>query len=197
MSRTIVSFLFRSVVARRLRTSALILGLLLPSSLLALPAAAVQLRGQTFFDYSPRLLKATTSVMTTRTWGATYYFTLNVPQNAGEPLQAIKIVPRRNADTVEFQPSESLAFACTRYARGPALSLASIGGFEPSDTEEMTVVFDPPVQPGSIVTVALKPRRNPDLGGVYLFGVTAFPLGESSSGQFLGYGRFTFYDNGR
>ena len=135
--------------------------------------------------------------MTTRTWGATYYFTLNVPQNAGEPLQAIKIVPRRNADTVEFQPSESLAFAGTRYARGPALSLASIGGFEPSDTEEMTVVFDPPVQPGSIVTVALKPRRNPDLGGVYLFGVTAFPIGENSSGQFLGYGRFTFYDNGR
>ena len=197
MSRTIVSFLLRSVVARHLRITALILGLLLPTSLLTLPAAAVRLRnGQTFFNYPPSLLKATTSVVTTRTSGATYYFTLNVPKNAGEPLQAIKIVQRQNADTVEFQPSESVAFAGTRSARGPALSLVSIGGFQPPNDQEMTIVFDPPVLPGSIVTVALKPKRNPDPGGVYLFGVTAFPIGENSSGQFLGYGRLTFYDNG-
>ncbi len=198
MSRTIVSFLLRSAVARHLRTNVLILGLLLSSSLLALPAVAVRLRnGQTFFNYPPRLLQATTSVVAARASGATYYFTLNLPENAGEPMQTIKIVQRQNADTVEFQPSQSFAFVGTRSARGPALFLASIGGFQSSDTQEAIVVLETPVPPGSTVTVALKPRRNPEPGGIYLFGVTAFPIGENSSGQFLGYGRLTFYDNTR
>jgi hypothetical protein len=33
-------------------------------------------------------------------------------------------------------------------------------------------------------------KHNPIGGGVYLFGVTAYPMGDHSSGMFLGYGRF-------
>nr|WP_199755917.1 DUF2808 domain-containing protein [Chroococcidiopsis cubana] len=47
------------------------------------------------------------------------------------------------------------------------------------------------MSPGTTVTVALRAKRNPS-GGIYLFGVTAFPTGEKSSGQFLGYGRLHF-----
>lgn len=32
--------------------------------------------------------------------------------------------------------------------------------------------------------------------GVYLFGVTAFPAGEKSHGQFIGFGRLHFYNDG-
>lgn len=198
MSRKIFNLPLPLVNAQHLRASALVLGVLLPSSLFTLPAVAVRLNnGQTFFDYPPRLLRATTSSVATCMSGATYYFTLSVPEHAGEPLQAVTVTQRENRDTVIFQPSESRAFAGNRSRRGPALSLASIGGSQPSNSQEETVVFDPPVPPGSTVTIALKPKRNPDWGGVYLFGVTAYPAGENSSGQFLGYGRLTFYDNAR
>jgi len=47
----------------------------------------------------------------------------------------------------------------------------------------------------SEVTIGVKPRRNPDFGGVYLFGVTAFPAGEKSRGLYLGAGRLHFFEN--
>ena len=71
------------------------------------------------------------------------------------------------------------------------MPLASIGGEQPNKPGEATIAFDPPVSPGTTVTVALRAKRNPS-GGVYLFGVTAFPAGERSWGQFLGYGRLHF-----
>ena len=46
-------------------------------------------------------------------------------------------------------------------------------------TAEITVEFQQPIPPGNNLTVGLKPRRNPDYGGVYLFGVTAYPAGEN------------------
>ncbi|MGB3138815.1 MAG: DUF2808 domain-containing protein [Nodosilinea sp.] len=44
------------------------------------------------------------------------------------------------------------------------------------------------------VTVTLQTPRNP-WGGVYLFGVTGYPAGDSGVGQPLGYGRIHIYDN--
>ena len=190
MSRTIVN------LPSLFSASVLTLGVMLPSSLPILSAVAVPLsNGQTFFDYPPRLLQATTSNSQVQVAGATYYFTLSVPKNAGEPLQTVTVAQRENRDTVVFKPSSSRAFAGNRARRGDALSLASIGGVPSS--QETIVVFDPPVPPGSTVTIALKPKRNPDWGGVYLFGVTAYPAGENSSGQFLGYGRIQFHENSR
>lgn len=184
--------------ARLLRTGALALGVLLPGSLLGLPVVALRLsNGQTFFDHPPRLVRAATSVAQTEVPGATYHFTLQVPQDAGESLQAVTIVQHENPDTVVFQPNKSRAFAGSSFAGGPQVPLASIGGPQPSGANEETVVFNSPVPPGSTVTVKLTPKRNPDRPGVYLFGVTAYPVGENSPGQFLGYGRLHFYDNQR
>jgi hypothetical protein len=91
--------------------------------------------------------------------------------------------------------NQSSAFIGNSFAGGPAVSLASIGGEQPSDSNEVTLVFDPPISPGKTVTVALKAARNPLPGGIYLFGVTAFPPGENSSGLFLGYGRLHLDSN--
>nr|WP_277883373.1 DUF2808 domain-containing protein [Nostoc flagelliforme] len=49
--------------------------------------------------------------------------------------------------------------------------------------------------PGNTVTIALAVRRNPIGSGVYQFGVTAYPDGENSLGQLLGYGHINFYGN--
>jgi len=57
------------------------------------------------------------------------------------------------------------------------------------------VTFDPPVTPGKR-SIGLRPVRNLRFSGVYLFGVTAYPVGEKSHGQFLGFGRLHFYGGG-
>ncbi|NEQ67434.1 MAG: DUF2808 domain-containing protein, partial [Symploca sp. SIO2D2] len=36
------------------------------------------------------------------------------------------------------------------------------------------------------VTVSLKAKRNPQAGGIYVFGVTAYSAGENSPGLYLG-----------
>ncbi|MGB3642285.1 MAG: DUF2808 domain-containing protein, partial [Rivularia sp. (in: cyanobacteria)] len=66
---------------------------------------------------------------------------------------------------------------------------------EKRDDKTVSLTFNPPVEPGKTITIALKQIRNPSSEGVYLFGVTAFPVGEKSHGQFLGYGRLHFYRN--
>jgi hypothetical protein len=175
-----------------LRTGTLLLGILLPTSLLTLSAIAVPLKnGGSVFNRAPSLIETSTS---TKIPGvpATYKFTISVPEDAGEPLQAVTITPRENVESLRFDENESRAFA-----GGSALHLASIGGDQPSNSKEVTVVFDPPVSPGSTVTVSLKAKNNPEFGGVYLFGITAFSAGENSPGLFLGNGTLHFYANSR
>lgn len=138
---------------------------------------------------SPRFIRAASSNHGTRIPEATYHFTVKVPENAAQSLKAIKIESLPNQETVSFKTNQIRAFRGDSFAGGPTLSLASIGG--PSPEGEELIVFDPPISPGNTVTVALR-GATPDLGGSYLFGVTAFPTGESE-GQFLGYRRIDFH----
>jgi len=169
----------------------LALGATLSGFLVTLPAIAVQLsNGQTAFNYPPRLVRAATSFISADT-PATYHFTLAIPKNAGEPLKAVTVSQRENLDPVSFDPSRSHAFLGDSFAGGSEVTLARIDGEQSNKPGEATIAFDPPVLPGSTVTVALRAKRNLS-EGTYLFGVTAFPAGENSSGKFLGYGRLHF-----
>lgn len=158
-------------------------------------ATAVQLRdGTVYFVQPPDLFDATTTFKGVNMWGATYYFTISVPENAGEPLQRVTITQREGADNIRYDLDDSRAFVGTRSNKGAQLTLGAVT----RDREKRTVsvTFDPPVPPGKIVTIGLRPVRNPRIAGVYLFGVTAFPPGEKSHGQFLGFGRLHFYGGG-
>ncbi|MBD2166870.1 DUF2808 domain-containing protein [Calothrix membranacea FACHB-236] len=158
------------------------------------PSPAVQLRdGTVYFVQPPRLVEAVTTYKEVYVWGATYYFTLNLPENAGEPLQRVTINQREGVDYVRFDLKDTSAFEGTRSSEGQKLGLKD--ATSERKTQTTTLVFDPPVPPGRSITIALKPRQNPSVSGVYLFGVTAFPPGEKSHGQFLGFGRLTFYSN--
>ena len=151
---------------------------------------AVQLaNGQVFFDSAPRLLKAATTYSSTEVSGATYYFEIDLPENAGEPLQQIQIQQREGFDRVNFNPARTRAFLGKR--RGEEVLLEAVDG---DDEERVTVTFAEAIAPGHKLVLALKPHWNPDTGGVYLFGVTALPAGESVHPQFLGYGRLHFYE---
>ncbi len=159
------------------------------------PSQAVQLSdGTVFFTAPPQLAGASTTNNSVNAWSVTYYFTLNHLENAGEPLQRVTIVQDEGTDTVRFSPQEIKASEGTRNRLGAKLSLGEVT--TDRKTRTVTVNFNPPVPPGKTVTIALSPDRNPLYGGIYLFGVTAFPPGEKTYGQFLGYGRLTFYESG-
>ena len=154
---------------------------------------AVQLRdGKVYFVQTPRLVKATTTFDDVNIWGATYYFTVEVPPDAGEPLQKITINQHSGLDKINFDLKNSFAFTKTEKRKKEKLQF-QISNKQQAKT--VSLIFNPSVDPGNTITIALKPVKNPSVEGIYLFGVTAFPKGEQSHGQFLGYGRLHFYRN--
>lgn len=161
-------------------------------------AQAVRLAdGTVHFVSPPRLDGASTTRSVEFVRGATYYFTLQIPDNAGEPLGRVLIQQRdgeSNARRIAFDAEETIAFIGTRRNRDESVAIAA--ATYDDATQSVSVTFATPVPAGTTVTVGLKPDRNPRTDGVYLFGVTAYPAGEPAYGQFLGYGRLHFYDRG-
>ncbi|MBD1939323.1 DUF2808 domain-containing protein [Microcoleus sp. FACHB-68] len=158
------------------------------------PLPAVQLAdGTVYFVQPPRLVEATTTQKGTYVWGATYYFTLSVPENAGEPLQQVTFNQAEGTDQVRFELEDTRSFEGTRWDKGTKLALGPVA--KDPQTGSISVRFDPPIPPGKTVTIGLRPYQNPRYSGIYLFGVTAFPAGEKAHAQFLGYGRLHFYSS--
>jgi hypothetical protein len=157
-----------------------------------LPARAVQMAdGTVQFINPPSLGDMVTSDKGVGSLSATYAVTVVVPKDADEPLQRV---------TLSGQGPDQIRFILNRtraYLGDNRKNVTGIGNvIQDRDTRLVTVVFDPPVPPGQAVTINLYPRHNPWVAGVYLFGVTAFPRGDKSFGQFLGYGRLHFYNQG-
>jgi hypothetical protein len=156
---------------------------------------AVKLQdGRIYFVQPPDLVAATTTFNSVKEWGATYYFTIAIPEKAGEPLQRVTIKQQEGADNIRYRLKKSRAFEGTRHDRGTPIKLGEVT----SDRDNQTIVvnFEQPIPPGKTITIGLKPAENPFNSGVYLFGVTAFPAGEKSHGQFIGFGRLHFYSDG-
>lgn len=173
--------------------------LVLTASIVSLVAPAIQAvqlaDGTVSFEKAPDLISATTTYNSTYMWGATYYFTLQVPENAGEPLGQVTIRQNEGVDDIEFELKDTRAFEGTARHKGEKLTLKEVT--RDSKTRTITVRFDPSVKPGKTFTIALRPVRNPDTGGAYIFGVTAFPAAEKPYGIYLGVGRLQFYERGR
>lgn len=174
---------------------ALTIGLISTFTVAATSIQAVQLKdGTRAFEQSPRLVDATTTLDSVRVWSAKYYFTIDLPENAGEALQQITIQQREGSEEIRFKLAETFAFQGTPQHKGEAVTVQSVSRNEQTNT--ISIVFEPPISPGTTFTVGFKPIRNPDYEGVYLFGVTAFPAAGESSGLYLGVGRLQFYQGG-
>lgn len=164
------------------------------SSLPERSAQAVQMSdGTVYFNTPPTLDNAYNTVRRTTASNSIYYFTLTLPENSGEPLQRIAIA-QRDGDTaarlVQYDTNDTQAFTGTHRRQGEPLTVGQTTYDRNAQT--VSVILDPPVPPGTTVTIGLHPVRNPRMDGIYLFGVTAYPAGEKTYGQFLGYGRLTF-----
>jgi Protein of unknown function (DUF2808) len=143
------------------------------------PLQAIQLAdGTSYFAEPPSLVKAITTYRNPNV-PSTYYFTLSLPANAGVPLQSVIFKQGEGLEDIAFDGAE-----------------AEIAGKKQhfilqKNHQSVSVTFDPPIAPGQTIKIGLN-AINPFYGGIYLFGVTAFPVGEKSHGQFLGYGRLQF-----
>ncbi|MEH1998908.1 MAG: DUF2808 domain-containing protein [Nostoc sp.] len=155
-------------------------------------ANAVTLSNGTIaFVQPPRLVSASTPYSNTSVPNTKYYFTLEVPATAGEPLQQVTFNQIEGSEDIQFNQKDTFAFEGTRNHQGSKLALKAVKGNDKQQT--ITVTFDTPIPPGKTVTIGLQTYYNPFYDGVYLFGVRAFPSGEKTTGQFLGIGRFQFY----
>lgn len=166
-----------------------LIAILSTTALHVLPTRAVQVAdGTVYFTQPPRLDNAIATFSSAYSPAATYYFTLTIPQDAGEPLQRVTFTQEQGAEPFQFQLSQTEAFEGTRSRPGPRIALKDITANR--DTRTVSIAFDPPIAPGKTLTIALRPVRNPGVKGTYLIGVRAVPVGEKSYSQFLGYGRF-------
>lgn len=147
--------------------------------------------GTVHFAKGPELLSPTTTFNDAGFWSATYFFTIKVPENAGEPLQRVTIAQIEGVDNIRYRLKETYAFEGNRHKEGKKISIRKVELNQNNNT--LNVVFEPPISPGKTVTVALRPVQNPFSSGVYLFGVTAYPAGEKAYGLYLGVGRLHFY----
>lgn len=150
--------------------------------------------GTVFFDQSPTLEKVSTTRNNVYVWGATYYFTIQLPSNSGEGLQKLVIEQKVSPDEIDFNLDDTVAFLGNSLKKGDLLSLATVTQ-EAENNSQITIILENPIPPGSTFTIGLKPVKNPRYAGTYQFGVTAFPNAEKSQGLYLGVGRLQFYSD--
>ncbi|MFQ4141276.1 DUF2808 domain-containing protein [Chlorogloeopsis sp. ULAP02] len=140
---------------------------------------------------APRLLSAETTYNQTSVREATYYFTLTVPESASAPLQQVSVTQIRGLEAIGFDERNSTAFEGTGDRRGQKLGIT----LAKSDRQQRTatITFDQPVAPGKTITIGLKPLRNPNYEGVYLFQVQTLPTGKQTDNYVIGTARLQFY----
>ncbi|XGB42836.1 MAG: DUF2808 domain-containing protein [Nodosilinea sp. LVE1205-7] len=159
-------------------------------------AAAIQHRdGLVEFSYPLRL----TDSYPSRSWAGeadpTYYFTFDFPATAVESLGQVVVSLDEGEDAAfGYRLEATQAFINTPEGQVP-LSLGPVQ--EDPETHALTVQFSSPVPPGSPITLVLRPYYNPRSGGVYLFGLRAYPVGTKARPTFMGYARFSFYERDR
>lgn len=148
--------------------------------------------GTVAFESGLDLLDAYTTFNGVRVRQARYYFDLKLPEGVGEPLKRVVFQQRTGSEEIEFKPEQTKAYLNRSRDEEDLIDLTTTFNEE---TGEVVVEFNEPIPIGSELSIGIKPKENPDIGGVYLFGVTAFPRGEKSRGLYLGAGRLHFFDN--
>ncbi|MBD0269455.1 MAG: DUF2808 domain-containing protein [Cyanobacteria bacterium Co-bin8] len=173
-----------SLISGAVTASVLAYGLL--SAVSGLPAAASRLpSGRVVFDSSLELIDV--SPLEANGEPERYQVVIQIPLTAAEPLEALVIKPRDSNAGLSFDLNTTEVFVGDTYGLGPEVPLASVGG-TPLDLNQVLVVLENPAPPGTTLSIVLNPQQRP-ADGVYELGITAYPAGEDSVGQFLGYGQ--------
>jgi hypothetical protein len=158
-------------------------------------SVAAELRGGIrFFSRPPQLLESSTTFNGVSIPAAKYYFTIALPDGAGNPLGKVVFQSQDSPDPIDFELEKTEAFIGDRQQRGRQIPLNPTEFNRESG--QLTVNFATPIAPGETVTIRLKPVKNPDVPGVYQFRLFAFPAGAKAQSMDLGIARFQFYRGG-
>ncbi|HAC66116.1 MAG TPA: hypothetical protein DCF68_21930 [Cyanothece sp. UBA12306] len=172
-----------------------LLGSLIFLTVLVSPAIARELgSGLTVFDKSPLLTNMVTTLSSIRVAGAKYYLTIKLGENVGEPLEKLTLQQSNGSEIVSYYLEQTVAFEGTPVNRGRSLSISETK--QNLDNNKISIILDPPINPGTTFTVEFKPKRNPEKPGVYRFTISAYPAGEKPQGLYIGMGRLRFYHHG-
>ena len=71
-------------------------------------------------------MKVTTAFNNTQVIGATYYFTISLPEKAGEPMKKVTINQHQGVDRIDFRLNKSVAFLGTRSRRGDKIQIGEV-----------------------------------------------------------------------
>lgn len=152
------------------------------------PVDAGQLPGgETFFERSPFLTRASTNNNSASYNIARYSFEVSVPAESGEPLGTLAITLPSGAGRITF-PEPGMVSAVD--GTGPVPFRFQ------KDGQTFRLTFDRPISPGQRLTIQLYPMRNPRIGGRYAFAFEAAPAGPSPRAQFIGFGEFILIEGG-
>jgi hypothetical protein len=158
---------------------------------LSFSAYAQQLNDSTFFTGQPPLFVGAQTPDSTVNWpNAHYYFTFHLPNNSVESLGKVTIQQQENVSIIPLDSASTYAFIGTQ---GNVSKPLAIQTTQDPQTQAVTVVFNPPVPPGTTFTIRLEAQRNPPNEGTYLYSVTTFPAGNNPTGLPMGVGRLSFY----
>jgi hypothetical protein len=141
------------------------------------------------FNRPPQLVSTSTTSRDAQALGATYFFTLDIPESAAQALQTVEFVLKQGVQYPRFKATSVRAFEGTKQKQGNPLPLRIVVS-DPS-IRTLTVTFDKPVPPGRTITLRVRPVRNPSVG-TYLFEVRGTPAGSTAESQYLGLGRLDF-----
>jgi hypothetical protein len=163
-------------------------------------SSAVQLGdGRIAFNSPPQMVDTGLSPKFAGARNPTYRLTLTLPDNAGESLGRVELVPFSGVGTaglrtLEFRLDETSAYTGEDIREGSPVAVTATELAADDRAPGVNVQFNQPFAPGQTVTIILKGVRNPRISGAYSFGVEAFPDGTQGIGQFLGYARFSIDD---
>ncbi|WP_225867131.1 DUF2808 domain-containing protein [Cyanobium sp. PCC 7001] len=156
------------------------------------PGQALELRGATYFQRAPWKVDLVSYNSIVGQPSARYYFTVELPQDAGASLAGLTIRQSRGVDNqFRFSPERTEAFVGRPRQEGQAIAVEA--SFDQRQ-REVRVTFPEPVAPGTTLTVMLKPWANPSVSDTYMFQVQAFPAGPNPSPASLGFATLRIYD---
>lgn len=170
---------------------ALLLAAALPPATLERQAAAVEIRGSTYFVKAPfQLSLITYSSNVSQPWPE-YYLTIPMPEQAGAALGALEVQQIGGADwQFDFDASRTRAFIGKPRREGRSVPVEA--SFDEA-RRQFLIRFPQPPMPGETVTVSLRPVRNPIVADTYLYTVRAFPVGPQPVASPVGVGRVRIY----
>jgi len=142
-----------------------------------------------FFRTSPRLVRSH-STFTFPNAISTYIFEIEIPKEAENSLNKIIINQQQNTETINFFPDKTKAFIINNNQQILIDNVKTTNNID-DNKNEIIIELNPSIPAGNRVKLEVK-ARNPLYGGIYQFGVTAYPQGENSRSLYLGIARFHF-----